>query len=106
MVRPQQLKILVFLKQKLTVNFPSLLNSLLHDTTTRIRRARHPEMVISHHGLIRIIISHSLVQYELTWDGFITGLESIQNPVIQYPAIAEAIQQNPVSKRKRTARPR
>ena len=65
-VRPRQLKLLVFLKQKLTVNLPSLLNSLLHDTAVRIRWFRHPEAVISHDGLIRLIISHSLVQYNLT----------------------------------------
>ena len=36
-VRPQQIKLLAVLKQKLTVNLSSLLNSLLHDTATRIR---------------------------------------------------------------------
>ena len=103
-VRPRQLKLLAVLKQKLTVNLPSLLNSLLHDTIFRIRWARHPKVVISHHGLIRLIISHSLVQYNLTWDGFMTTLESMQNTVIQHPAIAETSQQNPVPKRKRTTR--
>ena len=103
MVRPQQLKLLTVLKQKLTVNLPSLLNSLLHDTVVRIRWARHLEAVISHHGLIILIISHSLVQYNLTWDGFMMALESMKNPVIQQPEIAETSQQNPVSKRKNTS---
>lgn len=102
LVRPRQLKLLDVLKQKLIVNLPSLLNFLLHDTAIRIRLAIHPEAVVSHHGLIRLIISHSLVQYNLTWDGFMTALESMQNLVIQHPEIAATSQQNPISKRKKT----
>ena len=92
MVRPRQLKLLVVLKQKLTFNLPSFLNSLLHDIIARIRQARHPETIIIHHGLIILIISHSLVQYNLTWDGFMTALESMQKPIIQHLAIAETSQ--------------
>lgn len=74
-VIPRQLKLLAILKQNLTVNLPSFLNSLLHDTADRIRWARHPETVVSHHGLIRLIVSHNLVQQNLTWDSLIAPLE-------------------------------
>ena len=102
MVRPGQLKLLAVLKLKITVNLPSFLNSLLHDTADRIRWARHPETVVSNHGLIRLIVSHNLVQQNLTWDGLIAPLEISQNLVIQNPAILEISQQSPVPKRKRT----
>lgn len=36
-VRLQQLKILVVLKQKCSVNFTTLLNSLFHETAKRLR---------------------------------------------------------------------
>ena len=61
-VRPHHLKLLVVLKQKCTINFPAFLNSLLHDTTRGIRKAQHADMVVSHHCLIRLIVSHSLAQ--------------------------------------------
>lgn len=38
MVRQRQLKLLAVLKQKCSVNFPALLNSLLHETAKSLRR--------------------------------------------------------------------
>jgi len=75
----------------------------LHDTTDRIRWARHPETIVSHRGLIILIVSHSLAQQNLNWDNFIAPLEIGINPVVQTPVSMEIEQQNPVPKRKRTA---
>lgn len=78
------------------------MNSLLHDTDDRIRWARHPETVVSNHGLIRLTVSHNLVKQNITWDGLIAPLEISQNPVIQNFSILEMSQQSPIPKRKRT----
>lgn len=61
-VRPHHLKLLAVLKGKCSVNLPALLNSLLHDAARSLKKAQHIETVVSHHGLIRLIVSHSLTQ--------------------------------------------
>ena len=61
-VRPRQLKLLVVLKQKCSVNIPVYLNFLLHDSAERIRKSRHIEKVVSHYCLIRLIVSFNIAQ--------------------------------------------
>lgn len=61
-VRPRHLKLLAVLKQKCVVNLHAYLNFLLHDASRSIRKSRHVETVVIHHGLIRIIVSYSLTQ--------------------------------------------
>ena len=75
MVRPRHLKLLAVLKQKCSVNLPALLNSLLHDAARSIKKAQHVESVVSHHGLIRLIVSHSLTQQQSNWDDLIVMIE-------------------------------
>jgi len=83
MVRPRHLKLFAVLKQKCSANSPTLLNSLLHDIAQSMKKAQHVESVVSHHGLIWLIVSHSLTQQQRTkvsylayavplWLGFIT----------------------------------
>src|ERR1700733_562626 len=67
-VRARHLKLLAVLKGKCSVNLPALLNSLLHDAAQSLKKAQHTDMVVSHHGLIRLIISHSLTQQQVTWE--------------------------------------
>ena len=67
-VRPRHLKLLAVLKQKCSVNLPALLNSLLHDAARSIKKAQHVESVVSHHGLIRLVVSHSLTQQQSSWE--------------------------------------
>lgn len=61
-VRPRHLKLLAVLKGKCSVNLPALLNSLLHDASRSLKKAHHEDAVVSHHGLIHLIVSHSLTQ--------------------------------------------
>ena len=68
MVRPRHLKLLAVLKGKCSVNLPALLNSLLHDAARSLKKAQHTDTIVSHHGLIRLIISHSLAQQQDTWE--------------------------------------
>lgn len=70
-VRPRNLKLLAVLKQKCSVNLPAFLNSLLHDVARSMKKAQHKESVVSHHGLIRLIVSHSLTQQHSSWEELI-----------------------------------
>ena len=74
-VRPRHLKLLVVLKQKCDVNLPTYLNFLLHDATRSIRKSRHVESVISHHGLIRLIVSYSLAQQQSSWEELVFSID-------------------------------
>ena len=75
MVRPRHLKLLAVLKKKCSINLPALLNSLLHDVGRSLKKAQHIESVVSHHGLIRIVVSHSLTQQQSSWDELIAMIE-------------------------------
>jgi len=74
-VRPRHLKLLAVLKEKCSVNMPALLNSLLHDAARSLKKAQHEEAVVSHHGLIRLIVSHSLTQQQSSWEELIAVIE-------------------------------
>ena len=74
-VRPRHLKILAVLKQKCSVNLPALLNSLLHDAAQSIKKAQHVESVVSHHGLIRLVVSYGLTQQQSSWEELIAMIE-------------------------------
>ena len=67
-VRARHLKLIAVLKGKCSVNLPALLNSLLHDAARSLKKAQHTDAVVSHHGLIRLITSHSLTQQQSTWE--------------------------------------
>ena len=71
MVKPRQLKLLVVLKQNISVNLHSFLNSILHNTDVRMRKAKNPQVVINHHGLIKLIIMHELGKQQTSWDKFV-----------------------------------
>jgi len=88
-VRPRHLKLLAVLKGKCSVNLPSLLNSLLHDASRSLKKAHHEDVVVSHHGLIRLIVSHSLTQQQSSWGELITtigGGVASPSPKAKHPA--------------------
>lgn len=74
-VRPRHLKLLVVLKGKCSVNLPALLNSLLHGVAQSLKKAQHIETVVSHHGLIRLIVSHGLTQQRSSWEELVAIVE-------------------------------
>lgn len=85
MVRPQPLKILAVLKQIFSVNLRAFLNSLLHDVAQRMKKSQHVESVVSHHGLIRPIVSHSLAQQHSSWEELIATIDGgLTLPVLKH----------------------
>jgi len=74
-VRPCHLKLLAVLRQKCAVNLPAYLIYLLHDIAQSIRKSHHTEMVVSHHGLIRLIVNHSLAQQQSSWEELVFSID-------------------------------
>ena len=69
-----------------------MLNSLLHDTSERLRQSQHIETIVSHHCFIRLIVSYNLAQQQSSWEELIVPLKgglALPSP-------------NPILKRKRT----
>lgn len=75
MVRPRQLKLLAVLKQKCSVNLLAYLNFLLHDTARSIKKYQHIETIVSHHCLIRLIVSYKLAQQQSSWEELVFSIE-------------------------------
>ena len=40
-----------------------------------MKKAQHVESVVSHHGLIRLIVSHSLTQQQSSWEELISMID-------------------------------
>lgn len=59
-VMGNHLKLLAYLRQKVTLNIPLLLKFMLHETTFRVRKAKDPLVIISHHGLIKLLVERRL----------------------------------------------
>ena len=96
-VRPQHLKLLAVLKQKCSINLPAFLNSLLHDVARSMKKAQHVESLISHHGLIQLIVSHSLTQQQSSWEeliAMINGGLTTPSQNVNMPPIHPSIQKN------------
>jgi hypothetical protein len=70
-VWPRHLKFLATLKHRLVINFPFFINSMLHEVVARNQKAKDPVTIISHHGLVKIIVNRALIQNKITWGDLI-----------------------------------
>jgi hypothetical protein len=70
-VRPCHLKLLAALKQRLIINFPFFLNAMLHEVDARTQKAKYHVTIISHHGLVKLIVNRALIQTQITWGDLI-----------------------------------
>ena len=66
-IRPCHLKLLTTLKQRLVLNLPFFLHTILHEVALRTQKSKDPVTVISHHRLVKLIVDKALSQTELTW---------------------------------------
>ena len=57
---------------------PAFLNSILHNTVFQLGKAKKPQAVVIHQGLVKLIIIHELDRQHLAWHNFV-------NPEIQEP---------------------
>lgn len=48
---------------------------LLHDAAQSIKKSRHIETVVSHHCLIRLIVSYNLAQQQTSWEELMFTIE-------------------------------
>lgn len=56
------------------MNLPAFLNSLLHDVAQSMKKSQYVESVIRNHGLIWLIVSHSLAQQQSSWEEIIATI--------------------------------
>ena len=70
------------------------MNFLLYDTAQSLKQSWHIENFVSHHCLIRLLVSHSLAQQQTSWEELVFTIEG----GLALPA------PNLVLKRKRTTR--
>jgi hypothetical protein len=85
-VRPCHLKLLATLKQRLVINLPFFLNAMLHEVAARTQKAKDPVTIISHHGLVKLIVNRALSQTQITWGDLIEADRPLQ---IEQPKIGE-----------------
>ena len=100
MVKPRQLELLAALKPNISINLPGFLNSVLHDIVVRLTKAKNPQAVVSHQGLIKLIIIHELDRQQIAWDNFV-NLEAQEPEVNPNGTKIEPPRVNPL-RRKRT----
>jgi hypothetical protein len=77
-IRPCHLKLLAALKQRLVFNLPFFLNSMLHEVTIRTHKAKYHVTIISHHGLVKMIVNRALSQTQITWGELIEANRPLQ----------------------------
>jgi len=77
-VHPCHLKLLAMLKQRLVTIFPFFLNAMLHEVATRTQKDKYPVTIISHHGLVKLIVKRDLIQTQITWRDLIEADRPLQ----------------------------
>jgi hypothetical protein len=67
-VRPLHLKLFTTLKQWLVLNIPFLLNNILHEAAEKTRKVKDPDIIINHHGMVKLIVFKALNHAQMTWE--------------------------------------
>jgi len=79
-IRPCHIKLLAALKQRLVLNLPFFLDTVLHEVALRTQKSKDLVTVISHHKLVKLIVDKALSQTQLTWGNLIeaNGLPQLE----------------------------
>lgn len=56
------------LRRNVILNLPYFLNSLLHETALRLKISKYQASVLSHHGIVKLIIVRGFNQGQLSWE--------------------------------------
>ena len=83
MVIPRHLKLLATLKQRPVIIFPLFLNAMLHEVATRTQKAKDPINIISHHGIVKLIVNRALSQTQISLGELIEPLQ-IEQPKMHH----------------------
>jgi hypothetical protein len=66
-VRLRHLKLLTALKQRSVINLPLFFNTMLHEFVARTQKSKDLVNVISHHGLVKLIVNKALNHTQINW---------------------------------------
>jgi hypothetical protein len=75
---------MAYLKQRLVLNLPFFLNTILHEVSLRTQKSKDPVTVISHHRLVKMITNKAFSQTQLTWDNLV---EANRSPQLEHPEL-------------------
>jgi hypothetical protein len=65
--------------QKMVSNqFTYFLNVILHEVSIRTQKEKYLINIISHHGLVKLIINRALSQTQITWGNLIEANRPLQ----------------------------
>ena len=81
--------LLSHLRHGTLLNIPYYLLHDLRHMATFVQSAKHPHVSLTHHGLIKLIISRTLAQHNITWEQFTART---QEPVLLLGLPAEQAQ--------------
>jgi hypothetical protein len=62
---------MAYLKQRLVLNLPFFMNTILHEVSLRTQKSKDPVTVISHHRLVKMITNKAFSQTQSTWDNLV-----------------------------------
>jgi hypothetical protein len=87
-VRLRHLKILAALKKMLVINLPFFLNAMLHEVVARTQKAKDLVTIVSHHGLVNLIVNRAMIQTQITSGDLIETNRPLQ---IEQPEVHQEI---------------
>lgn len=59
------------LRQKVILKLPYFLNSILHETSLRLKIYKDQASVVSHYRLIKLIVVRGLNKGQMSWEDFL-----------------------------------
>jgi hypothetical protein len=77
-VQSCHLKLLATLKQRLVINLPFFLNAMLQEIAARTQKAKYRVTIISHHGLVKLVVNKALSQTQIAWGDLIEANRPLQ----------------------------
>ena len=68
-------RLLSHLRHGHLMNIPYFLNGMLRQMASHVQKSKRPATSVSHHGLIKLLVFHSLASQGRRWDEIVTVVE-------------------------------
>jgi hypothetical protein len=70
---------------------------MLHEVVARMQKAKDLVTIISHHGLVKLIVNRALSQNQITWGDLIEVDRPLQmEPQMEFPLPQPEIEADPI----------
>jgi len=64
------------LRWKVILNLSYFMNVLLHETVSKLKLSKDEASIVSHYGLIKLIVFRGLNQVQMSWEYFLGNYEA------------------------------